>query len=766
MTSTHRVTHISFPDMEETSYHDITSGIAEGSLLLDEILLTNGLNFGEVNSNRFEVQLYNISDVSGQKIVVWQEDLDTSTNIPLFTGYVDSCKQNKAGYYREIIAYDIFYKKGNENISSWWGDYWDEVETTTTLKDLRDALLEYMEIATVTLPVAGYANDGLTIKKLQYEPTLTFGSLLTMICQLQGTIPNINRSGYLEFVTLGTTSVDESSNINTRDSMFEEFNTEAVDAVWIYDSDYNVIGIGGAGTQNAYRIYGNILINGVSLVDTAATTLYQAIGNLSYTPADIVYIVSDPELTLGKHVNFGSGYTYLFENTLSGPILIEQESKAQGAKYLVEDSNWNSDISGLQDKVSNAEIRYYLFTNANQIVVADGEIKRVIDIRFSSNKPTLALFQAELLVVVETTAVTDTSYGDAVCTVKYRYNEYINSYQPKETWFDGNHILHLLYTVEMMVANVYRLEVFLEMAGGTITIPAERIKASLYGQNLAAAEVLPQDVFTENQKNLENWTLTGELVVSFEDDVNTITFNNMEESRTDRMTRECQELYGAYIMGGQWLSRWNARILEHWAEYSDRHLVMGAQGDIPVSVTDSVFLYQAHGNNFTIVNGEATIYPTANVSSLYVHGATVWTPSDLPDNVGSAGSISSAIGPLNSGHDFGLYEDYGHKTYKLTLSGFTIVEGKRYELVFDYRTSTGFSYISGTTSSVTVVSGANSASALLTNTASVLTTEYRLEFTAGASMVTVILDFSNMVKTTMSEDIILEISNMSLLTVV
>ena len=160
----------------------------------------------------------------------------------------------------------------------------------------------------------------------------------------------------------------------------------------------------------------------------------------------------------------------------------------------------------------------------------------------------------------------------------------------------------------------------------------------------------------------------------------------------------------------------------------------------------------------------ATMYLPSGNTSQYVHGTTVWDPSDLPTTAGAYYDNNHPVGPLYSGHDFGLYEDYAHKTYKLTLSNFTVVEGKKYELVFDYRTLTGFTYISGTTSSVTVASGANSASALLTNVEAVITTEYRLEFTAGSSMVTVIFDFSNMTGESMSDNIVLEISNISLLT--
>lgn len=489
MAGTHRVTHISFPNMEETSYHDITSGIAEGSLLLDELLLREGLNFGEVNSNKFEVQLYNISDVTDQKIVVWQVDTDNSEEIPIFTGYVDSCKQNRSGYYREIVAYDAFYKKNNENISHWWADFWDTTGSSgATLKTLRTSLLSYMNIETVTLPSDGYLNDNLMISRLAYEPTLTFGVLLKMICELQATIPNINREGKLEFIVLGTNYTDESANVNTRDSLFEEFSTIEIDAVWIYDQEYNIIGWGGAGTNNAYKIYGNLLINGVTDLDAVATALSQAIGGITYTPGDIVYIVSNPDRKLGDRIYFGNGYTYLFEIVLSGPILIEQETRSEGEQYLQESSNWNSDISNIQNKITNNEIQYYIFTNMDQITVSDGDTQKIIDIRFASNKPTVVVFEAEISLIAETT-VDGINFNDAICHIQYRYNDVdMDFYEPDETWLDGKHMLHLLRPIEIRDAIMNKLEVLITMSGGSIIIPMGYTRSIIYGQNLAASD--------------------------------------------------------------------------------------------------------------------------------------------------------------------------------------------------------------------------------------------------------------------------------------
>ena len=64
----------------------------------------------------------------------------------------------------------------------------------------------------------------------------------------------------------------------------------------------------------------------------------------------------------------------------------------------------------------------------------------------------------------------------------------IDDYEPKETWVDGNHLLHLLYTFEIQSVTMNHLEVFITMNGGSMAIPPAHIKSSVYGQGLVASD--------------------------------------------------------------------------------------------------------------------------------------------------------------------------------------------------------------------------------------------------------------------------------------
>lgn len=144
-------------------------------------------------------------------------------------------------------------------------------------------------------------------------------------------------------------------------------------------------------------------------------------------------------------------------------------------------------IQNVMSSSKGDAIQFYLFTNSEGITVEDGDTKKIIDIRFASNKSTVVIFQAEIICDVATTA--NTNMYDAVCTVKYRYNDvYLDSYQPKETWVDGDHMLHLLYFFSIQSAQEARLEVMLNMTGGRVVIPMNGIRSSVYGQALAASD--------------------------------------------------------------------------------------------------------------------------------------------------------------------------------------------------------------------------------------------------------------------------------------
>jgi hypothetical protein len=79
-----RATYIEFPDNPEINVNNIK--IESGSLLLEEILCDGDIVFGETNATRFEATVYNLIDVSGLKIKVYQTTVDGNSRKNLFEG--------------------------------------------------------------------------------------------------------------------------------------------------------------------------------------------------------------------------------------------------------------------------------------------------------------------------------------------------------------------------------------------------------------------------------------------------------------------------------------------------------------------------------------------------------------------------------------------------------------------------------------------------------------------------------------------------------
>ena len=150
-----RTTTISFPNNPSIT----VGGIANGSLSLHEILCSDRIAFGDINTNMFQCELYNTADLSNKKIQVSQ--VDNGTTKVLFTGWVASCKMDDLSGFRTLVAYDYLYKARKKKIKGWWKSFWAS-RTSATLGTIWRSLLSYYSISYTN---ANLICDGLTITK-------------------------------------------------------------------------------------------------------------------------------------------------------------------------------------------------------------------------------------------------------------------------------------------------------------------------------------------------------------------------------------------------------------------------------------------------------------------------------------------------------------------------------------------------------------------------------------------------------------------------
>lgn len=304
------------------------TGISSGSLKLDEILMDNSLTFGRCCSNKFEVQLYNVKlDFAKKPITVVQRVGDTE--VPVFKGIVDSSEKDDSGFYRNITAYDIYYFKKDTDVASWWNNLWKEnSEAKYTIKYLREGLLMYVGIPYIS---KNLVNDEELIGNEHLFDTITLDTLLGYLCDFSFCVPNINRSGIMDFITLKTTEPIEITGQyeNGSNTVFEDYSTNKITGIQLYQDANNLVHLFGT-EYNAYAIEANIFMLDMdeNRLNQILGNIFEYIKNIQYMPCTVHMLESKWLLTLGDYIKTDSGTHYIMENNYSGSLLVEQEIKS------------------------------------------------------------------------------------------------------------------------------------------------------------------------------------------------------------------------------------------------------------------------------------------------------------------------------------------------------------------------------------------------------------------------------------------------------
>ena len=332
---------IEFP--ENKNREAITKGIYSGSAVLTEILDdSRQLDFTGCNANSFEVKLDNVSDLQGEKIRVKAVVNGTDTN--LFVGIVDTCELQTDRRHRVLIAYDELYSKAEINVAGWYNNIFSK-NSKISCKDFRKSLLEYVGL---TQEDTTLINDNVMLEKTFESDTVSFITILGMICQMNAVFGNINRNGVFEYVTLGKSVKNLSNNYRSNNSTAQEYLVDYIDKVQIRTTDDDIGVIYGPGS-NALIVQGNYLLYGMSesVLNGIAKNIYNKVKNITYTPAEIKTLVSDLSVNLGDTItlNTNSGMiirSYAMKNVLSGIQIFQQTISANGDKEraeTVEDTN-------------------------------------------------------------------------------------------------------------------------------------------------------------------------------------------------------------------------------------------------------------------------------------------------------------------------------------------------------------------------------------------------------------------------------------------
>ena len=360
------------------NYYSSTSldkHIASGTMKLNRTLADNDLVFGELYANAFECTIFDLNDIPAQLVdknieVVQQviENGQISSVKRLFSGTIDSASNDYYNNHQKIVAYDLAYKVRNVNVATAWNGFW-QVNESATIKQLREFLCETVDLEYESQTLT---NDSVVINKSEMSTeytSLSFGTIFKMLCELTGTLPNINVDGKVEWIELSTDTehdiMDLSGNERGSESKYEYYTTKPIDGIYVYSSSNELVQTYpmNGNPSNGYIIAGNIFLlnKSANSIDNICQTLYNKIKGISYVPCEVKLICSDLDIPLGQMITITpnantSGISYVLTNTLSGIQLVSQVvgSKASGEERDQKANSYNDSI--IQDgKISKFE---------------------------------------------------------------------------------------------------------------------------------------------------------------------------------------------------------------------------------------------------------------------------------------------------------------------------------------------------------------------------------------------------------------------------
>lgn len=321
----------------------------------------------------------------------------------------------------------------------------------------------------------------------------TYRDVLFWLAQLLASYATIGRDGKLYLRTYrdgqGTATAEIDKYHRFEGGNFSDFVTEytGVGYTDISTQEYNYVSEG----QDDKLTY-NLGANPFLQYGTEATkkqmalNILHALKLIHYTPFRTEYL-NTPAYDLGDIIVNEGG----IGDGAVGCIMLYEYKYDQG--YAVEGFGENpllatardkvdKDIAGLLSKTDSNSIQFYTFKSSEEAVIQDDETKELIYIRFATAEAKQVTFQAEILCDVDVTA------EDLKAQIEYYLDgALIDDYIPVETWSeDGKHIISLYYVIDVEPQTQYRWQVLLNSDGGTITIPAEHARGTIWGQGLVA----------------------------------------------------------------------------------------------------------------------------------------------------------------------------------------------------------------------------------------------------------------------------------------
>ena len=424
--------------------------------------------------------------ITAEELMLISEDpeadpVETFEPVPLGVFYVAQANHSDRGV--SITAYDSMLKFDKSfNLST----------TTGTPYSILSMLCQDcgVTLGMTRAQIEALTNGAAPIALFSENDCQTYRDVLFWLAQFLACFATINRAGALELRQYTDQVTDQvRETFRFEGSTFSDFVTEYTGAAFtdIESQEYIYIGEE-VDTKLTYNLGANPFLQ-YGTLSTRKQYVYNilaALEKIHYTPFRARYL-NTPAYDLGDVIKnpgglgVGSvGCIMLFEYSFTNRLTVE--GFGENPALSTAQDKADKEIAGLLSRTDKNSIYFYTFKNADEKILGDGDTAELINIRFTTTEAKQVTFQAEILADAAVTV------DDVVARVSYYLDgSEITDYHPVETWSeDGKHIISLYYMIDVDPGELYRWQVFLNAAGGGITIPPEHARATIWGQGLVA----------------------------------------------------------------------------------------------------------------------------------------------------------------------------------------------------------------------------------------------------------------------------------------
>ena len=352
---------IYLPDLDMTFVNGNVVG--ESLEIVESIETEDNLSFRGCNASQLKFKVAEVfTDLRGQRITVTIDAGGNTDPIPLFMGIVDTQDNlTHEDVVTEIIAYDILYIAGQEDMSSWY----KSLTFPKTIKQFRDAFFTEINTRLVSAGITWgisqedktLVNDTVNLSKVTTDSQWTAQNLMRYICQLNGVYGQLGRDGkfyYRELNTItkglypSTTTYPSNTTYPSRENSqiklekqnyitakYEPYDTEKINKVVVLKKDGTQGGTYGSGT-NVFVVQDNMLAYGIAsgTLNTVAQRIYNKVKDIWYKPSS-VDTVGIPWIECGDIFMFNTRKNvvraYVLNRTLRGIQALYDTYEANGS---------------------------------------------------------------------------------------------------------------------------------------------------------------------------------------------------------------------------------------------------------------------------------------------------------------------------------------------------------------------------------------------------------------------------------------------------